>query len=133
MEPGNARLLAAAGMLALALTACGEDTPPPVPKPKVAAPAAPAPAPSRAETKAEPAPKPAADSADSALAARVKEALLAEKALNAHGIDVGARNGVVTLFGTVQKKSELEHAARIAAGTEGARSVENKLVVLAGS
>ena len=75
----------------------------------------------------------AGGAADRALAARVKEALLAEKSLNAHGIDVGAKNGTVTLFGTVENKTRLEQAAKIAAGVDGARSVENKLVVVSGS
>ena len=128
-----ARVALAVG-LAFGLAGCGEDPPPP--KPVARAPAtSPPPAP-QAEDKPAPAAKSAEAgraAADSALAARVKEALLAEKSLNAHGIDVGARDGVVTLFGTVESKARLEQATKIAGGVEGARSVENKLVVVAGS
>lgn len=141
MEPGNsklsalkARVILAASVLAAGLAACGDDAPPRAPAPKVAPPAAPA-AP-RADANPAPAAKPApaaANAADRSLAARVKDALLAEKALNAHGIEVDAKNGVVTLFGTVDNKARREQAAKIAAGIEGARSVENKLVVVAGS
>src|SRR5690349_9407045 len=129
MEQAKLKLLLAAGLLSTGLAACGDDAPAPAPRPKVAPPAAPA-APA-AEAKPDPTqPKPAAaDSADRSLAARVKEALLAEKGLNAHGIEVEAKNGVVTLFGTVANKSGLDRAVRVASGTEGARSVENKLVV----
>lgn len=121
-------------ILALGLGACSDDAPPPTPRPKVAPPAAPA-AP-RADAAPAPVAKPAApaaNTADRSLAARVKDALLAEKALNAHGIEVDARDGVVTLFGTVENKARREQAAKIAARVEGARSVENKLVVVAGS
>jgi hypothetical protein len=115
------------------LAGCGDDPPPPKPVAKAPAPAA-SPAPN-AEDKPAPAAKPAdaGGAADRALAARVKEALLADKGLNAHGIDVGAKNGTVTLFGTVENKARLEQAAKIAAGVDGARSVENKLVVVSGS
>jgi hyperosmotically inducible protein len=128
------RVALAAGLLAFVLAACGDDPPPPKPAAKAPAPAAP-PAPPPADAKAGAA-KPAAEAragADRALAARVKDALLADKSLNAHGIEVDARDGAVTLFGTVGNKAGREQAAKIAAGIEGARSVENKLVVVAGS
>lgn len=123
----------AAGILAFGLAACGDDPPPP--KPVVKAPAPAAPAAPAADAKAAPA-KPATEAragADRALAARVKEALLAEKSLNAHGIEVDAKDGAVTLFGTVENKARREQAAKIAAGVDGTRSIENKLVVVAGS
>ena len=126
------RIAVAAGLLTFALAGCGDDPPPPKPVAKAPAPAA---AP-KADDKAAPAAKPAdagGTSTDRSLAARVKEALLAEKSLNAHGIEVDARNGAVTLFGTVENKARREQAAKIAAGVDGARSVENKLVVVAGS
>ncbi len=136
----NSLVIAARVALALAvafgLAGCGEDPPPPKPVAKAPAPPAPPAPQARADDKAAPAAKPAEGgraAADSALAARVKEALLAEKGLNAHGIDVGARDGVVTLFGTVESKARLQQAAKVAAGVDGARSVENKLVVVAGS
>ena len=124
----------AAGLLTFALAGCGDDPPPPKPVAKAPAPAAPAPP--KSDDKAAPASKPAdagPATADRSLAARVKEALLAEKSLNAHGIEVDARGGAVTLFGTVENKARREQAAKIAAGVDGTRSVENKLVVVAGS
>ena len=129
-----ARVILAGGLLAFVLAGCGDDPPPPKPAAKAPAPAAP-PAAKAPEAKPDAA-KPAAEAragADRALAARVKEALLAEKSLNAHGIEVDARDGAVTLFGTVENMARREQAAKIAAAVEGARSVENKLVVVAGS
>ena len=125
-----------AGLLAFALTGCGDDPPPPKPAAKAPAPGAPAPPAAKAPEAKPDAAKPAAGAragADRALAARVKEALLADKSLNAHGIEVDAKDGAVTLFGTVENMARREQAAKIAAAVEGARSVENKLVVVAGS
>jgi len=125
---------AATGVLVFALAACGQE-PPPKPAAKAAPPAAPA-AP-KAEMKAEPA-KPAAvesvqASADKTLAERVKAALLEERSLKAHGIDIVAKDGVVTLFGTTETRLRREMAGKIAAGVQGVKSVENKLAVVAGS
>lgn len=133
MRAGQRLLFAvAAGVIALAIPGCGDE---PKPKPKPAT-STPPPAPSP-ETKAAPAPvKPAAVDAqadDQALAALVKSALAAEKNLNAHGIDVVAKGGVVTLFGTTETKARRETAAKIAAAVTGVKSVENKLAVVAGS
>jgi hypothetical protein len=120
-------------MLALALAACGDDAPPP-PAPKTAPPSPPAaPAP---EAKAPAAPKPAEParpSADQALADRVKQALRAERSLNAEAIDITAKDGVVALFGTVETRARRETAAKVAAAVAGVKSVENKLAVVAGS
>ena len=127
------RVVLAAG-LAFVLAGCGDDPPPP--KPVAKAPATAVPAPPKSDDKAAPAAKPAdagRPTADRSLAARVKEALLAEKSLNAHGIEVDAKDGAVTLFGSVENKARREQAAKIAAGVDGTRSVENKLVVVAGS
>lgn len=131
----TSRVVLAAGMLAFVLAACGDAPPPPKPAAKAPAPAAPPSAP-KADDKSAAAPKPAdagRAATDRSLAARVKDALLAEKALNAHGIEVDARDGVVTLFGTVENKARRDQAAKIAAGVEGARSVENKLAIVSGS
>jgi hypothetical protein len=128
------RVILAGGLLALVLGGCGDDPPPSKPAAKAPAPTA-APAAKAPEAKPDAA-RPAAEAragADRALAARVKEALLADKSLNAHGIEVDAKDGAVTLFGTVENKARREQAAKIAAAVEGARSVENKLVVVAGS
>ena len=128
------RVVLTAGLLAFVLAACGDDPPPPKPVAKAPAPAA-APAAPAPDAKTDVV-KPAADAragADRSLAARVKEALLADKSLNAHGIEVDAKDGVVTLFGTVANKARREQAAKVAARVDGARSVDNKLVVVAGS
>ncbi len=132
LHPGN-RLLGAvtAATVALALYGCGDE---PAPKPAVTAtpPAAPAP-------QAVPAPapeKPAATSqsdADQALAARVKSALTAAPDINAHRIDVTAKSGAVTLFGTADTKEQREAAGKAATAVAGVTSVENKLAVVAGS
>jgi hyperosmotically inducible protein len=131
------RVILAGGLLAFVLAACGDDPSASKPAAKAPAPAAPAAPPAAKAPEAKPdAAKPAAEAragSDRALAARVKEALLAEKSLNAHGIEVDAKDGAVTLFGTVENKARREQAAKIAAAIEGARSVENKLVVVAGS
>jgi hyperosmotically inducible protein len=132
------RVAVAAGLLTFALAGCGDDPPPPKPVAKAPAPAAPAGSATapKSDDQAAPASKPAdagPATADRSLAARVKEALLAEKSLNAHGIEVDAKGGAVTLFGTVENKARREQAAKIAAGVDGTRSVENKLVVVAGS
>lgn len=118
-------------LLALALAACGEE-PPPRPAPKAAAPAAPKPeakAPAATPKPAEPAPA----SADRSLAERVKTALLAERGLNAHGIDVVAKDGVVTLFGTTTTRAGRDMAAKVATQVSGVKQVDNKLAVVAGS
>lgn len=118
--------------LALALVACGDETPPPK-LGKSVPPQSPAPAP---EAKASPAPKPvepAQPSADQVLADRVRAALRAERVVNADGIDITAKDGTVTLFGTTTTKMQREVAAKVAAAVAGVRSVENKLQVVAGS
>lgn len=125
---------AATGVLVFALAGCGQE-PPPQPAAKATPPAAPA-AP-KAEIKAEPA-KPAAvesgqASADKTLAERVKAALLEDRSLKAHGVDVVVKDGIVTLFGTTETPVRRELAGRIAAGVQGVKSVENKLAVVAGS
>ena len=124
----NPSSIMTAALLAFALSGCGQE-PPPKPAVKVV----PVPAP---EVKAAPAQKPAEDAqaaADKALAASVKAALTAERTLNAHGIDVVARNGTVTLYGTSETRMRREMAEKIAARVDGVKSVENKLAVVAGS
>jgi hypothetical protein len=117
-------------LLALSLAACGREEPPIVAKPVPVLPQEPPPM-------AKPLPEKPAEPpevlADKALAGKVKSALLAERGLNAHGIDVVARNGVVTLYGTAETAGRRETAARVAAKVSGVKSVENKLAVVAGS
>jgi hyperosmotically inducible protein len=140
MNPRTPRRLAAAAIgsaLALSLAACGEDKAPPKPaaqmaparKAQPAAPKAEAmPAPGGAP-KAEP-PKP---DADQALATAVKTALEADKSIDAQGIDVTAKGGVVTLWGTVAQAGRRTRAVKIARSVPGVKSVQNNLQVVSGS
>lgn len=115
-------------LAAVSLAACDSAEPPkpaavtePV-KPMVQAPA-PAPAPQAA-----PQPSP-----DEALAARVRRALADTRAVNGQGVEVTAKDGVVTLFGTVPEKAEGAKVEKFVAGLGGVRSVISKLVVVRGS
>ena len=67
------------------------------------------------------------------LAGRVKSALGADPALKLLAIDAGASDGVVTLYGTADNKTNRDKAARVAAGVPGVKSVKNELVIVAGS
>jgi osmotically-inducible protein OsmY len=126
----------AVGLLALALTGCGQEPPP---KPVVKAVPVPAQPADQDAAKAEAA-KRAAEAAvaaraaaDKELAGRVKTALVAERSLNAHGIDVTAKDGAVTLYGTAETRVRRDMAEKIAARVDGVKSVENKLAIVAGS
>jgi len=133
LDSRNPSTVVAAALLAFALSGCGQEPPP-----KQAVKVVPVPTPPAAQdaAKAEPA-KPSAEAAraaaDKALAGRVKAALGAERTLNAHGIDVVASNGAVTLFGTAETRMKREIAGKVAAGVAGVKSVENKLAIVAGS
>jgi hypothetical protein len=118
-----------AGLLALALAACDRQPPP---APKVVVPTLPEEPPPLVVAPPKPAEPPQA-SADKELAGKVKSALLAERGLNAHGIDVVARNGVITLYGTAETPARRDTAAKVAGNVAGVKSVENKLAVVAGS
>lgn len=120
-------------VLVFGLAACGEDkkpAPAAAPVAPAAAPVAPA-APSAAPATA-PAPAPAID-AGKALAAKVKAALAGNKDIPGHQIDVTVKDGVVSLWGTVGDKAELEKAVAAARGVDGVKSVENNLKVVRGS
>ena len=71
--------------------------------------------------------------ANAALVASVKAVFAAEPGLKGTGIDVVAKDGIVSLFGTVGSASQLITAANVASKVPGVTSVVNKLVVLAGS
>ena len=133
LNSGNPSTVVAAALLAFALSGCGQEPPP---KPAVKVVPVPTPPATQDAAKAEPA-KPSAEAAraaaDKELAGRVKAALGAERTLNAHGIDVVASNGAVTLFGTAETRMKRETAGKVAAGVEGVKSVENKLAIVAGS
>lgn len=117
-------------MLALTLAACERQ--PPQGVAKALPPALPAEPPPLVVAPQKPAEPPQAV-ADKELAFRVKAALLAERNLNAHGIDIVAKNGVVTLYGTADTKMRRDVAGNVAATVAGVKSVENKIAVVAGS
>jgi len=119
------------GLMVLGLAACGDDTPKPAPKP--AAPpqaAAPTPPPPPApEVKPEP---PKADR-NKELAGRVKRALEGEAKIQAAGIDVTAKEGRVTLWGTAATAAERRRAEAAAKKVEGVSGIDNQIKVVKGS
>lgn len=119
------RILATA--LILGLAACGDSTPPPKP----AAPAPQAAAPAKApEAKAPEAPKP---DPNKELAQRVKRALEGDGKVQAGAIDVTAKEGRVSLWGTAATAGERNLAGQIAAKVDGVASVDNQIKVVKGS
>jgi hyperosmotically inducible periplasmic protein len=70
---------------------------------------------------------------DAALTARVKAALIAEPSIKAMAIDVDSKDGVVTLFGTVDSLAVRDKATQTVAGVEGVKSVLNNLKIISGS
>jgi hyperosmotically inducible protein len=71
----------------------------------------------------------AAPAADIALSEKVREALVTERGINARDLQVNAHNGVVTLFGKVEEKSDQERMMLVAMSVDGVRSVVSNLVV----
>lgn len=124
------RILASA--LILGVTACSEPPPPPKPAappapPQAEAPKAPEPKP---EAKAPEAPKP---DPNKELAQRVKRALEGERKIQAAAIDVTAKDGRVSLWGTTATAEERNRAGQVAAKVEGVASVDNQIKVVKGS
>ncbi|PWC11900.1 molecular chaperone OsmY [Brenneria corticis] len=66
---------------------------------------------------------------DSATTAKVKSALLEDKAIKSGDISVATTNGVVTLSGFVSSQEVSAHAVQIAGNVEGVKSVSDKLQV----
>ncbi len=66
---------------------------------------------------------------DAALTAKVKTKFLADTKISGLRIDVDTTNNVVTLSGTVPTAAERKHAVSVAKGTDGVKSVVNKLKV----
>ena len=124
------RILATA--LTLALAACGDSAPPPTPaaQPVTPPPQAPAPEPQAPEAKAPEAPKP---DPNKELAQRVKRALDSDVRVPSQGIDVTAKDGRVSLWGTTATADERTRAGQIAAKVSGVASVDNQLKVVKGS
>lgn len=133
LDPRHPAGILMATLLAFAFSGCGREPPP---KPVVKdVPVAVAPVDQDAG-KVEAAKQAAVASraaADKELAGRVKAALVAERGLNAHGIDVTAKDGAVTLYGTAETRLRRDMAEKIAARVDGVKSVENKLAIVAGS
>ena len=134
LDPRNPACILTATLLAFALSGCGKEPPPtpvvkdvPVPAQPVVQDTA------KAEAEKLAAAQAARAAADKELAGRVKAALAAERSLNAHGIDVVAKDGTVTLFGTAETRARRDLAQKVAARVDGVKSVENKLAIVAGS
>ncbi len=71
----------------------------------------------------------AAPAADVALSEKVREALVTERGINARDLQVNAQNGVVTLSGKVEEKSDQERMMLVVMSVDGVRSVVSNLVV----
>jgi hyperosmotically inducible protein len=68
-------------------------------------------------------------SADKALVARIQDALRKDTGLgDVANLSVAAREGKVTLSGSVANTAEAERAIQVARGVEGVHRVEDKLV-----
>jgi osmotically-inducible protein OsmY len=67
--------------------------------------------------------------ADRALRRKVYAAIGTDKSINAGNISVRAKNGVVTLTGSVSDTSQIGKVEEIAKGVAGVTSVTNKLSV----
>jgi hypothetical protein len=121
-----------ASAVILALAACGDSSAPakPANQPPSPAPLAKAPETKAPEAKAPEAPKP---DPNKELAQRVKQALEGDGKVQAAAIDVTARDGRVSLWGTAATADERSRAAQIAAKVDGVASVDNQLKVVKGS
>jgi hyperosmotically inducible protein len=123
------RILATA--LILGLAACGDSAPPPKPAAQpTPPPQAPAPQAKAPEAKAPEAPKP---DPNKELAQRVKRALEGERKIQAAQIDVTAKEGRVSLWGTTATAGERELAGQVASKVAGVASVDNQLKIVKGS
>jgi osmotically-inducible protein OsmY len=71
--------------------------------------------------------------ADKALALQVMRALEKEDRMQAAAIDVTAKDGVVTLWGTATSQDERQRASRAAYRVIGVKRVENNLAISSGS
>ena len=119
------------GLMVLGLAACG-DEPKPAPKPAAPPPQAAAPTPPPAPTP-EVKPEPPKPDPDKELAAKVKRALESEAKIQAAGIDVTAKDGRVTLWGTTTTAAERRRAENAAKKVEGVSGVDNQIKVVKGS
>jgi hyperosmotically inducible protein len=67
--------------------------------------------------------------ADATLGEKVRQALVNEHGIVARDLQVTAQNGVVTLSGKVDEKSDQERMMLVAMSVDGVRSVVSNLVV----
>ena len=120
-------------VLAAGLAACGDSKPPAkpaAPPPQAAAPTPITPAAPAPEAKAPEAPKP---DPNKELAQRVKQALETDGKVQVAAIDVTAKEGRVSLWGTAATAAERNRAGQIAAKVEGVSSVDNQIKIVKGS
>jgi hyperosmotically inducible protein len=129
------KILAASAILAIA--ACGDSAPPaspaaPPPAASAPAPITPAPAPEAAKA---PESQPSAPKPDpnKELAQRVKQALEKDGKVQVAAIDVTAKEGRVSLWGTAATAAERGRAGDIASKVEGVASVDNQIKIVKGS
>ncbi|HYE37101.1 BON domain-containing protein [Methylocaldum sp.] len=66
---------------------------------------------------------------DTAITAKVKSALLADRSTSGLAIQVETNKGVVQLSGFVNSEAEMQRAAEIARGVEGVTEVKNDIRV----
>jgi hyperosmotically inducible protein len=148
-KPGYRLFCAAAtAALALSLAACGDKPPAETATAKiesaadVAARQAQQAAAAAEKQKAEEeqqkadAAKKAADekkAADTALAEKVKAAIVATPGLKGMAVDARSSDGEVTLFGTADSEAQRRQAQKVAAGVEGVKSVKDELKIVRGS
>src|SRR5262245_10516574 len=66
---------------------------------------------------------------DAGITAKVKAALIADKAVSGTAINVDTTQGRVTLSGRVPDQGQADHAAQVASTVEGVKAVDNKLTV----
>lgn len=93
------------------------------PRADKAAPAAAQPTRSAADAKSD------TPATDAALSEKVREALVNEHGISARDLQVTTRNGVVTLSGKVEEKSDQERMMLVAMSVDGVRSVVSNLIV----
>ena len=59
----------------------------------------------------------------------MRKALARDKAVDVTNVNVRARNGAVTLLGSVQEQGQVEAATQAAQGVASVRSVNNALTI----
>lgn len=69
---------------------------------------------------------------DAGIAAKVKTRLVSDERISAFDVDVDAREGVVTLKGTVSKEEAKSAAEELARATDGVSGVVNMITVGSG-